>query len=74
MPGAGRGGLGGLAGCRARVGGVEPFGYALIRVVPRVERRETMNAGVMLCSQRHGYLDCRIRLDGDRLRALDPGG
>jgi hypothetical protein len=54
------------------VTGLEPFEYALIRVVPRVERGEAMNAGVILYSQRHRFLDCRIRLDEDRLRALDP--
>jgi hypothetical protein len=54
------------------VTGREPFEYALIRVVPRVERGEAMNAGVILYSQRHRYLDCRIRLDKNRLRALDP--
>jgi Protein of unknown function (DUF3037) len=50
----------------------EPFEYALIRVVPRVERGESINAGVILYSQRHGFLGCRIELDTDRLRALDP--
>jgi len=54
------------------VTGLEPFEYALIRVVPRVERGEAMNAGVILYSQRHRFLDCRIRLDEDRLLALDP--
>jgi hypothetical protein len=54
------------------VTGLEPFEYALIRVVPRVERGEAMNAGVILYSQRHKYLDCRILLDETRLRALDP--
>jgi Protein of unknown function (DUF3037) len=54
------------------VTGLEPFEYALIRVVPRVERGEAMNAGVILYSQRHRFLDCRIRLDENRLRALDP--
>ncbi len=52
--------------------GGEPFEYALIRVVPRVQRGELMNAGVILYSQRHGYLGCRIQLNSDRLRALDP--
>ncbi len=52
--------------------GLEPFEYALIRVVPRVERGEAMNAGVILYSQRPKYLDCRILLDETRLRALDP--
>jgi len=54
------------------VTGAEPFEYALIRVVPRVERGEVMNAGVILYSQRHGYLGCRIQLNSERLRALDP--
>jgi hypothetical protein len=54
------------------VTGLEPFEYALIRVMPRVERGEVMNAGVILYSQRHAYLACRIRLDEGRLRALDP--
>ena len=52
--------------------GREPFEYALIRVVPRVERGEAMNAGVILYSQHHKFLECRIRLDENRLRALDP--
>ena len=51
----------------------EPFEYAVIRVVPRVERGETMNAGVILYSQQHGYLGCLVQLDAQRLRALDPG-
>ncbi len=50
----------------------EPFEYALIRVVPRVERGEAMNAGVILYSQRPAFLGCRIQLNEDRLRALDP--
>jgi hypothetical protein len=54
------------------VTGREPFEYALIRVVPRVERGEAMNAGVILYSQRHKFLECRILLDENRLRALDP--
>jgi hypothetical protein len=50
----------------------EPFEYAVIRVVPRVERGETMNAGVILYSQQHRFLGCRMHLDEGRLRALDP--
>jgi hypothetical protein len=49
----------------------EPFEYALIRVVPRVERGEAINAGVILYCQRHRFLGCRIELDPGRLRALD---
>jgi Protein of unknown function (DUF3037) len=54
------------------VTGLEPFEYALIRVMPRVDRGEVMNAGVILYSQRHAYLACRVRLDEGRLLALDP--
>jgi Protein of unknown function (DUF3037) len=50
----------------------EPFEYALIRVMPRVERGEAINAGVILYSQRHRFLGCLIQLNEDRLRALDP--
>ena len=52
--------------------GTEVFEYALIRVVPRPERGEAINAGVILYSQRHRYLCARAQLDEQRLRALDP--
>ncbi|HEY6499347.1 MAG TPA: DUF3037 domain-containing protein [Streptosporangiaceae bacterium] len=52
--------------------GTEVFEYALIRVVPRVERGEAINAGVIVYSQQHRYLCARIELDEGRLRALDP--
>ena len=55
------------------VASAEPFEYALIRVVPRVERGEAINAGVILYSQRHRFLGCQIELNSDRLRVLDPG-
>ncbi len=51
----------------------EPFEYAVIRVVPRVERGEAMNAGVILYSHQHRFLGCQIELNTDRLRVLDPG-
>ena len=51
----------------------EPFQYALLRVVPDLERGETLNAGVVLFSRRHGFLDARVRLDRDRLAALSAG-
>ncbi len=47
------------------------FEYALLRVVPRVEREEFINAGVVLYCQEKNFLDVRIHLDHDRLRALD---
>jgi hypothetical protein len=48
------------------------FQYALLRVVPRLERGEQMNAGVVLFARRRGFLEARVRLDADRLRALAP--
>ena len=48
------------------------FEYAVLRVVPRVDRGELMNAGVLLYCRPLDYLGARIWLDPDRLRALDP--
>lgn len=48
------------------------FEYAVLRVVPRVDRGELMNAGVLLYCRPLDYLGSRIWLDDDRLRALDP--
>jgi hypothetical protein len=50
----------------------EVFEYALIRVVPRVERGEAINAGVIVYSQAYRYLCARIELDQSRLLAVDP--
>ncbi|MGI9184702.1 MAG: DUF3037 domain-containing protein [Solirubrobacteraceae bacterium] len=51
----------------------DPFSYTILRVVPSVERGERFNVGVILfCRQRH-FLDLRVALDPDRLRALAPG-
>ncbi|HEY0932228.1 MAG TPA: DUF3037 domain-containing protein [Trebonia sp.] len=50
----------------------EIFEYALIRVVPRVERGELVNTGVIVYSQSFRYLRTRIELDSGRLLALDP--
>jgi len=50
----------------------EIFEWALIRVVPRVERGETVNAGVIVYSKSFRFLRTRIELDEDRLKALDP--
>jgi hypothetical protein len=49
-----------------------PFAYAILRVVPRVERGESINAGIVLFARQHGFLDARVRLDPARLTALDP--
>jgi hypothetical protein len=50
-----------------------PYAYAVIRVVPRVERGECLNAGVILFSRPRRFLDARIHLDDGRLAALAPG-
>lgn len=50
----------------------EAFEYALVRVVPRVERGEAINAGVILYSKGHRYLRARIQLDERRLQAIAP--
>ena len=49
-----------------------PFDYAIIRVVPRVEREEFINAGVIVSCPTRNYLKARIELDRARLAALDP--
>lgn len=50
----------------------ELFEYAVIRVVPRVERGEFINVGVVLYCQRSRFLDLRCRVDEARLAAVDP--
>ena len=49
-----------------------PFAYATIRVVPRVEREEFVNVGVVLFSRPRKFLGVQARLDRDRLLALWP--
>ncbi len=49
------------------------YDYAVVRVVPWVEREEFINAGVILSCPEKGFLGARIWLDRDRLRALEPG-
>jgi hypothetical protein len=48
------------------------FDYAIVRVVPRVEREEFVNAGVIVFCLEKRYLEARIRLDEARLKALWP--
>lgn len=48
----------------------EPFQYAVIRVVPRVERGEFVNAGVVLFCRTRSFLELRVELDEARLAAL----
>jgi hypothetical protein len=49
-----------------------PFDYAVVRVVPRVERGEFVNAGVIVSCPAQKYLRARVALDAERLAALDP--
>jgi hypothetical protein len=49
------------------------FDYVIVQVVPRVERDERFNAGVVLFCPAAGFLGSRVRLDTERLRLLAPG-
>jgi hypothetical protein len=53
-------------------GGRDVFEYALLRVVPRVERGECINAGVLVYCRAKAYVGARTHLDEARLLALDP--
>jgi hypothetical protein len=48
------------------------YSYAIVRVVPRVERGECINVGVILFARTRRFLEARIELDPARLRALAP--
>lgn len=48
------------------------YDYAVIRVVPKVDREEFINAGVIVSCPSLSYLEARINLDEARLLALDP--
>jgi Protein of unknown function (DUF3037) len=48
------------------------FDYVTVQVVPRVDRDERLNVGVILFCPTAAYLGCRIALDEGRLRALAP--
>jgi hypothetical protein len=48
------------------------YDYAIIRVVPRVDRGEQINVGVILSCADSDFLDARIELDEALLRAVDP--
>ena len=51
-------------------GGTRPFEYAVLRIVPRVDRGEFVNGAVLLYCQEAGYLGIRLRKDLDCVRAL----
>ncbi len=49
-----------------------PFAYAIVRVVPHVERGERLNAGIVLLCRPKRFLGAEMQLDEARLRSLDP--
>lgn len=48
------------------------FEYAVLRAVPRVDRAEFVNVGVLLYCQQRDFLEARTHVDERRLLALDP--
>ena len=48
------------------------FQYTIVRVVPRIERGECINVGVVVFCRQRNFLGIRIELDTNRLRALAP--
>jgi hypothetical protein len=48
------------------------YDYAIIRVVPKVEREEFINVGVIVSCASNGFLEARIELNESRLLAIDP--
>ena len=48
-----------------------PYDYAVLRVVPRVEREEFVNVGVIVSCPARDFLEARIELDEQKLAALD---
>jgi Protein of unknown function (DUF3037) len=51
----------------------EPFQYAVLRVVPRIDRDEFLNVGVIVFCRTRGFLSARVALDPRRIQALAPG-
>ena len=51
---------------------LKPYQYVVLRCVPRVDREEFVNVGVVLYCEDAGYLDVAWHCAADRVRALDP--
>jgi hypothetical protein len=49
-----------------------PYQYVALRCVPRADREEFLNVGVVLYCEEAGFLDMACQLDESRLQALDP--
>ena len=52
---------------------LHPYDYAVLRIVPCLEREEFVNAGVVLHCPECGFLGARVHMDDQRLSALWPG-
>ncbi len=51
----------------------KPFSYAMLRLIPRLDRGEQLNVGIVLfCRQHDGFLRVRSAVDGERARLLCP--
>jgi Protein of unknown function (DUF3037) len=50
----------------------KPFQYTILRLVPRIERGECVNVGVVVFCRQEVFLCARIGLDESRIRALAP--
>ncbi|HEY6328015.1 MAG TPA: DUF3037 domain-containing protein [Blastocatellia bacterium] len=48
------------------------YSYAIVRVVPRVDREEFVNVGVIVCCPAQRFLEALIEIDEQKLRALGP--
>jgi Protein of unknown function (DUF3037) len=53
--------------------GRSPFEYAILRVIPREDRGEAFNAGIVVHSRPRRFLAAKVELDADVLRVLAPG-
>ncbi|MCH5227363.1 MAG: DUF3037 domain-containing protein [Muribaculaceae bacterium] len=48
------------------------YEYAVIRYVPRIDREEFVNIGVVMMNKRHKWLKGRVMIDDERIKALHP--
>ncbi len=53
--------------------GADPFAYAILRVVPSLERGERLNLGVVLFCRQRGFLGLRFAVEESRLSTFAPG-
>ncbi len=48
------------------------YEYAVVRIVPKVEREEFINAGIILFCKKSGYIDCKFSVSESKVKCLDP--